>query len=263
MPLTPLKPRKGSLGLYITLLLLAVAAMAAIKQCSSGRIGPRPEFRTAAGDTLNVAIEISPVSVTLSGDTLAGPFYDKIRAISARIGRPVKFHPFTRLSDALQWLREGRCRLVAGDIPITAELREKYIFVDPGDVNRLVLVQLRDSAGALEVATQTDLGKRTVWVPDGSPALMRLHNLGREIGDTIFVREDPEYGAEELGMLVALGELPGGLTVVSRPVADTLLRHYPQLDASVEVSFNQYRGWAMLPADSLLRDSLASALLHP
>ena len=78
------------------------------------------------------------------------------------------------------------------------------------------------------------------------------------------MREDPDYGAEQLAMLVHIGELEGGLTVMSRDQAEMSRRRYPDLDASVEISLNQYRGWAMMPRDSLLMDSISSALKrHP
>lgn len=247
------------MALYVILLAVTCGIMISLKQCSTRRL-PEREDAAALGDTLNVAIEVSPVSVTIQGDTLTGTYYDIINRACRTLGRPVKFHPFTRLSDALEWLRTGRCRMVVGDIAVTADLKEKYIFIDPGMVDRLVLVQERDSAGNLRVQSQMDLAGATVWVPKGSESSVRIRNLAHEIGDTIIVKEDPEYGPEELGMLVALGELPGGLTVVSRSVADVLTSRYPRLDASVEVSLNQYRGWAMMPKDSLLMDSIMGAI---
>ncbi len=261
MPKNELKPRRKTLAFYLVLLAGAVAAMIAVRQCSAPHLQQRVD-QPAGGDTLNVAIEVSPICVSFAGDTLSGPYYDMICRAAARMERPLRFHPFTRLSDALQWLREGRCRLVVADIPITADLRRQYRFLEAADVDRLVLLQRTDSTGDLSVYTQTELAGRTVWVPKGSPAMMRLHNLAREIGDTIIVREDPDYGAEQLAMLVHLGELEGGLTVMSSEQAKASRARYPDLDASVEISLNQYRGWAMMPRDSLLLDSIASAL-HP
>lgn len=256
-----LKPRRKALAFYLVLLAGAVAAMIAVRQCSAPRLEQRVDT-PAGGDTLNVAIEVSPICVTFSGDSLSGPYYDMICRAADKMGRPLKFHPFTRLSDALEWLRQGRCRLVVADIPITADLRRQYRFIESADVDRLVLLQRADSAGNLTVYTQTDLAGHTVWVPKGSPAMMRLHNLAREIGDTIIVREDPDYGAEQLAMLVHLGELEGGLTVMSSEQAKASRKRYPELDVSVEISLNQYRGWAMMPRDSLLLDSITAAL-HP
>ena len=259
MPRQQFTPKYKSLAFYLVLLAGAVAAMISIRQCSAPRLEQRAD-QAAGGDTLNIAIEVSPICVTFKGDSLSGPYYDMMLAAGRRMNRPLKFHPFTRLSDALEWLRRGRCRLVVADIPITADLRRQYRFIENNDVDRLVLLQRADSAGDLTVYTQTDLAGQTVWVPGGSPAMMRLHNLAHEIGDTIIVREDPDYGAEQLAMLVHLGELEGGLTVMSSEQARESCRRYPDLDASVEISLNQYRGWAMMPRDSLLLDSIAAAL---
>ncbi|MDE7120272.1 MAG: transporter substrate-binding domain-containing protein [Muribaculaceae bacterium] len=259
MALQRLKPKKGSLALYLLMLAAAVAIFISLRECSSPRLGPRRDI-TAGGDTLNIAIEVGPMGVVTSADTLTGQYYNLVRQAcdSARIN--VRFHPYTRLADALDWLDKGKCRLVVGDIPVTADLNEKYTFIDPGTVDRLVLVQPRDSAGNKPVDVQTDLARKTVWVAKGSPAMARLNNLAHEIGDTIIVKEDAAYGAPELVIMAALGELPGGLTVVSRSVATPLLKRYENLDASVEISLNQFRGWPMLRRDSLLRDSLTRIL---
>ena len=136
--------KKGRLGVLVASLVAAIALMFAARQCSSGRIGERPDM-FAGGDTLNVAIEISPTGMSLAGDTLSGEYYDLIRKLCREHGVPVKFHPFTRPEDAVEWLLSGRCRLLVGDIPVTAETRESFIFVDPVGLDRQVLVQLRDT----------------------------------------------------------------------------------------------------------------------
>ena len=118
------------------------------------------------------------------------------------------------------------------------------------------MVQLADSTGAVEVATQTDLGHKHVAVPVGSPFIARLRALSHEIGDTIFVDEDPSYSSEQLVILTALGEVPRA--VVSEGVARRLLHRYPRLDASVPVSFRQFQGWAM--TDSVMRDSIQALI---
>lgn len=254
-----LKPRRGSAGLYLLLLGASVGAMIALRQCSTPTLGPRAEV-VAGGDTLNVAIEVSPMGVTLGGDSLTGVYYDKIKEMCRRHGRPVHMVPFTQLDDALRGLDEGRYQLVASDIPATAEMKERYIFVDAVGTDRQVLVQRRDSTGGVGVATQFDLAGCEVWLPKGSPFLSRIRALSREIGDTIVVREDPDYSSEQLVILAATGELTGAGVVVSEGVAKAMLDHYPQLDASVEISLRQFHSWAMAPKDSLLRDTISAWL---
>lgn len=242
--------KKGMMGLYVILLAVALGVMLTARQCSTRRIGLRPD-PVAGGDTLNVAIEISPKGLSLAGDTLSGEYYDVIRELCRRNDRPVKFHPYTRLEDALEWLRSGRCRLIVGDLPVTAEMRDNLIFVDPIGVDRQVLVQLADSNA---VSNQFDLGGKTVHVPKESPYIQRLRNLSHEIGDTIYVVEDSDYSSEQLVILTALGEIPRA--VVNRATAQSLAARYPRLDLTVAISFNQFQSWALAPGDTLLRDTL-------
>lgn len=239
--------------LYIALLAVAVGLMVSFRQCSTKRIGPAPDAQ-AGGDTLNVAIEISPTSLSLSGDTLSGTYYDLLRQACARHGQPLKFHPYTRFEDALQWLDEGRCRLIVGDLPVTAELRDRLIFLDPVGIDKQVLVQRTDTAGNPEVKTQFDLAHRTVYIPSNSPYMQRLRNLSREIGDTIYISENPDYSPEQLVILTALGDIP--MTVVSAATARSLAPKYDNLNASVEISLNQFQSWALAPSDTLLQRQL-------
>jgi len=252
-----LQHKRGNLPLYLLLLTAAVACMIGIRQCSINTIPERTE-QLAGGDTLNVAIEISPMGVIMQGDTLGGYYYDMLRNISRHMNRPMKFHAFTQLENALDGLSDGRYRLVVSDIPATAELKERYIFVKPGEIDQQVLVQKKDSIGEVPYKTQLDLAGHIVTVPEKSPFISRLHNLARELGDTITIQEDPSYSSEQLIILTALGEIPN--VVASTRVVEPFLKEYPQLDASLAISFNQFQGWAMAPRDSTLRDSIMTAI---
>ena len=249
--------KRGSQSLYLVLLFAAAAAMIGLRQCSTRRIPERTE-PLAGGDTLNVAIEISPMGVIMRGDTLGGYYYDMVNELSRTMNRPVRFHAFTQLETALNALKDGRYRLVVTDIPAISELKEEFLFVQPGEIDRQVLVQLKDSTGRTPFRTQFDLAGNTVTVPKSSPFISRLHNLARESGETIHIVEDPQYSSEQLIILTALGEVPN--VVTSARVVQPLLKEYPQLDASLGISFNQFQGWAMAPRDSLLRDSIMTAL---
>ena len=184
------------------LLAIVVIVMMMLRQCSVKSLPPRQD-NIAGGDTINVAIEISPVGVTLQRDTLSGTYYDMLADMAAQHGRPLKFHPFTQLQHALDGLDQGRYQIVVSDIPATSELKEKYLFVDPVAIDKQVLVQRRDTAtGAIDIASQFDLAHRRVNVPHGSPFISRLNNLAREIGDTIVVAEDPDYSSEQMLSLI-------------------------------------------------------------
>lgn len=104
-----MQQKKGNAPFYMLLLAIVVIVMMMLRQCSVKSLPPRQD-NIAGGDTINVAIEISPVGVTLQRDTLSGTYYDMLADMAAQHGRPLKFHPFTQLQHALDGLDQGRYR---------------------------------------------------------------------------------------------------------------------------------------------------------
>ena len=142
------------------------------------------------------------------------------------------------------------------DIPATADMKERYLFVQPGEIDKQVLVQRKDTTGAVPYANQFDLAGQHITLPNNSPFISRLRNLSHEIGDTIYVTEDLQYSTEQLVIMTAIGEVDNA--VASARVAAPLLQRYPNLDASLEISFNQFQGWAMSPKDTILHREIES-----
>lgn len=251
-----LDTKKGNLLLYAILLVAAVMLMIALRTCSVKKIDqPGVSEHRHGGDTLNVAMEFSPIGVYASGDTLSGFYYELLQQIAEIHGFPVHVTGVSHGSDVLPRLEAGSIDVVIADMPITAEIKDAFACTRPVLTDRQVLVQLRDSVtGSVPVKSQLDLDGLTVYVPARSNFNSRLENLAREIGGEINVVAHPEYGAEQLVISVALGEIPNA--VVNKHVATILARDYPQLDVSVELSFNQLQSWLVNKADTMLRDSL-------
>lgn len=253
MPMTSPQPIKGKLPLYMLLLIIAAGIMVMLRYCShrTQLVGDSK----SGGDTIDVAIEISPISLSTRADTLGGFYYDLIRHIASSEGLSVKFIPFSQIDNALHSLEQGRYDVVIADLPVTTSMKEKYLFTDPITLDREVLVQIKDSVnGETRATTQHDLRGDTVWIPAGSPFRDRLINLSHEIGDTIYIMEDPNYASEQLVMLVALGDIPRA--VVNEQIAKSMTKQYPHLDLSVDISFTQFQSWAINKNRSDLRDSL-------
>ncbi len=208
----------------------------------------------AGGDTLNVAIELSPMTLSTASDSLDGFGYEMLMEITRAHDVPVKINAFSSLPEALSKLTSGRYDMIVSDMPVTASLKEKYGFTVPVYRDKQVLVQLADSAGNVALSSQQELGGKDVWAAAGTPVVARLHTLGREIGDTIHVHEDMNHTEEQLLISVVLGDIPraaAGQFVAQRMAAD-----YPQLDTSVDLSFSQLKCWTTNKGDSLLLDSM-------
>lgn len=246
--------RRGTMALYLLLLVAVTGVMMLSRNCSS------PTWHVtdarAGGDTLNVAIEISPIGLSTRGDTLSGFYYDMVRMLATAHGRPLKVDGFTHLQSVLEGLETGRYDVVIGDVAANSNLRKRFRATSPVLIDRQVLVQCVDSTGGLRYPDQLSLTGDTIYVPLNSPFKTRLEHLTRELGDTIHIVEDPELGSEQMIIMVATRQLPN--VVVNRHLAEIMKTDYPWLDLSVEISFNQFQSWFVNRRDSVLCDTLDS-----
>lgn len=249
-----LPPLKGKLSYYSYILGIVVLLMFFLRMCSQpgGKYGDGP--KKYGGDTLNIAIEFSPVGVYTTGDTLSGFYYELLEKLSAKHNLETHVTGFSRAEDILPYLENGTLDIVIADIALTTDIKSRFAYTQPLLTNRVVLVQKQDSTGDVRFHSQLDLIGQEVFLPAHSPFKARLQNLARELGGKIEIVEHPDYGAEQLLISVAIGESPNA--VVNSRVAAILKRDYPMLDTSVELSLNQFQSWLFNATDTLLRDSI-------
>ncbi len=248
-----LKSRRPRPYTLVILLIAVIARMWALRLCTHSGRGS-DGFVSAGGDTLDVAIEYSPMALYRYADTLGGFSYDFLRMIASEAGIPLKFHPVTAYEAAAGRLADGDYDLLVAAIPVTTHVDTAiFAFTEPVALDRQVLVQRRDSAGVAR-ESQLDLAGAEVWVVANSPVVNRLRNLSSEIGDTIIVHQDPAYGEEQLLIMTATGDIP--CAVVGESTARALADSFPQLHVSTAVSFTQFQAWMTRRDDQVLRQRL-------
>lgn len=241
--------KRGQMALYMALLAIVVACMVALSMCD--KPVDAPGERPSGGDTLDIAIEYSPVTYYTYDDTLGGYNYDLLRMIADSVGCPMKFHPVVTLEKALSGLDDGRYDVLVAQFPMTARDTSRFTFTDPIYIDQQVLVQRRDRQ---TIHSQLDLAGDTVWVVKGSPMIGRIASLSREIGDTIYVHVDELYGPEQLIMMVSAGEIR--YAVVNRSIARAMAARLPNIDRSVAISLSQFQSWMVAKNRQGLCDSL-------
>ena len=84
--------------------------------------------------------------------------------------------------------------------------------------------------------------------------LLRIQNLGNEIGDTIYIKEIEKYGSEQLISLVAHGDID--YAVCDESIARAVVDSLPQVDINTAISFTQFYSWAVSKQSPALLDSL-------
>lgn len=251
---------KGRMLLYVALLMLALWCMFGLRTCTSDSPFRQSEQKPSGGDTLDVAIEYSPLSLYRYSDTLGGFNYDLIRLLADSCGLSLKFHPVSNHSAALERLANGDIDILVADIPVTSDVENGYLFTEPTFLDRQVLIQRMDSTGKRPVKGRLDLADRQVHVSRGSSAGMRLRNLSSEIGDTIYVVEDSINGSEQLFLLVAGGQVD--LAVINEAMARRLSERFPDVDISTEVSFTQFQSWVLRKSDAALKQRIDTAIIR-
>lgn len=250
---------KKLLVVYIVLLALAVATMinlmpSANRTSTMQATKDYPEIKEEG--VLRVITEYSLSGYFVNGDTISGFQYEMSQAISKESGLEIQTLLDMNLENSFEKLNKGECDVIARNIPITSELKEKYLFTEPIVLNKQVLVQRKSSDGKNQkpIRNHLELGGKTIYVPKGSPALQRLKNLSEEIGDTIYIKEDSLYSDEQLIIMVASGDID--FAVCDHQISEASLKDFSNIDIKTDISFTQLQAWAVRKNSPILKDSL-------
>ena len=245
----------GRASVIIAVLVIVLGFIGFARRCSSDSESVAMQYSRPQGDTIAVAIEMSPLTYTLHNDSAEGFDYSILKDIAAEHGLTVVFYPVTQLEKAFEKLDRHEYDILVASLPSTKTLKKYFPLTDAVYLDKQVLVQRRDSVGGRgPVLSQEQLMGDTVLIAEGSPFGTRLRNMTKELGDSIFVVSDPQYSSEHLAILTALGEVRQA--VVSEAVARHIADKYPMLDIETPISFTQFQCWAVAPGDSALLDSL-------
>ena len=183
--------------------------------------------------------------------------YELITAIAIDRGLTLKVNIAPSLSRAIEMLDSGKVDLIAYEVPITAEYKEKVVACGPENITTQVLVQPK--LGEEELITDvTDLVGKDVYVEADSKYEARMNNLNQELGGGIRIHpvSRDTMITEDLIAMVSEGKIP--LTVVDSDIALINKTYYNDLDINMPLSFEQRSGWAVAPD----KNGSVTALMH-
>jgi ABC transporter, substrate-binding protein, family 3 len=253
------RKRTRQLLSYVILLLCVIALMMSLRTCSSPPAGMLKEIRPSGGDTIDVAISYSPMTLYRYADTLGGFSRDMLAQMAAADCFVLKYHPVTSVEQSLKGLGDGLYDLVVCDIARTSDFGPGYAFTSDVYLDKQVLVQRINKADtSAMIRNQLDLAGRHVLVESMSPAYWRMRRLISEIGDTIYIDTDSRYTSEQLFLKVAAGD--ADFAVVNERVAQILSPDYPEVDITTGVSFTQFQSWITREDDKVLLDRFNAAI---
>lgn len=212
--------------------------------------------------TLQIVTDYNSIGYYVSGDSVLGFQYEMTRALEKAWCVKINLFLENSLEKSLQGLATQQYDIIARSIAINSELRNKVGFTDRISLNKQVLVQRKAAYNdsILPIRQHLKLALKTIFVPKNSPAILRLKNLSYEIGDTIYIEENPTYEVAQLVMMVATGDID--FTVCDEKVARQMATRLPEIDVETDIGFTQIEAWAVRKNAPVLLDSLNAWLAH-
>ena len=250
---------KLRLSRYLVPVIVVLAFIFSFRQCGKQEKPaehPRDYADIVKEGVLRVATEYNSISFYVDGYTIAGFNYELIHAFARDKGLRVNIDPYMSFEDRIRGLNEKRYDVIAYGILATSAQKDSLLLTSPIILNRQVLVQRKKTGenDSLYIRTQLDLAQRTLHVVKGSPSILRIQNLGNEIGDTIYIKEIDKYGSEQLISMVAHGDID--YAVCDESIALAAADSLPQIDINTAISFTQFYSWAVSKQSPALLDSL-------
>ena len=244
------------LAIVIILIILLKSQSDNRKKAASNEPGDKDYTEIKEEGVLRVVTEYNTVGYFVSGDTISGFQYDLVKLFGKEMKLQVEFYPEMNLQKSIDGLIAGEYDIIARSIPVTSELRKELNFTVPITLNKQVLVQrsAKYNKGIKPIRNQLDLAGKTLYVPQSSPSLLRIHNLSVEIGDTVYVKESEKYESEQLIIMVAKGDID--YAVCDEVIARKNKPRFPEIDIETDISFTQLQAWAVRKNSPELLDSL-------
>lgn len=228
---------------FISQVVILNAFMTACGESNGGKI----KVGNSGKDTLDVALIYGPGSYYLYDDTLGGINYDLLRMFESQTGQKLKFWPVIDLESALEGIENQTFDLLAS-LPVDYDLKQRFQTTENIFFDRLVLIQKDSPFGKKNISSAIELGGDTVYVVSGSPAINRISNLSKEIGERIEVIALNDVSDEYLCMKVGENEIR--LAVVNEKIASAMHQTYPDLSYNNPVSFTQLQVWLTSKEDT-------------
>lgn len=225
------------------------------KDMNSLQVRDYPQI--CADGVLRVTVEYNSTGYYVEGDSLAGFHYELVNAFADSHGLKVAFFPEMSFDRRMVGLENGEYDLLAGDVAGTSELKSELALTVPVLSSKQVLVQRKPKTkndSLLYIDNLLDLEGKIVHVVKGDPAILRIRNLGEEIGDTIYIVELDRYGPEQLVAMVAYGDI--NYTVCNEQTARSVVDSFPQLATLKDIGFTQFFSWGVNRESLVLLDSL-------
>lgn len=210
-------------------------------------------FKALSANKLTAVTDYSSVSYFIYQGEKKGFQYEMLSRFAAFMKMKLEIITCNDIDRAFLLLKDNKADVIAMDLLITKRRKDHFGFSVPLYRQKQVLVQRIPEEGDTiyqKVRSYLALGKKKIIVQKGSAFFDRVISLQNEIGDTVYIHEDPENQEEQLIEMVANGDI--SYTVSSMNIALVNSRLFRNIDVSVPVSMEQNVAWAVNKNENVL-----------
>ncbi len=247
-----MKERGKKWLLLIAALLIVIGLPLTITRTNHNSPCDYPEI--VARGVLRVGMIHSPLSYNIVDDSISGYDYELLQVLSRYSGLEIKIDSVSSLSNSMHQLDKRNYDIIVYPIPVTCNLKEKYLFSNPTSLNKQVLVQRIDSTNSITVRNQLDLHGCTLHITQDDPSRLYIENLAQESGNTIYICEKHNHDIEQLIEEVSYGKID--FAVCDKANATLLATQYNNINHDIDISLTQFMSWMMRQESSILCDSI-------
>jgi membrane-bound lytic murein transglycosylase F len=234
-------------------LLLALVAMYLLachrpSQTADAPLADLPQVKDS-GELVVLTLNSSTSYFDYRGEPM-GFQYELAQQFAQHLGVKLHVKVAANAEDLVQKLLRGEGDLIAYNLPVTKAYKDSVEFCGEDIITHQVLVQ-RNGRGAKPLTNVTQLVGKEVYVKPGR-YLERLSNLDKELGGGILIHvvDEDSITAEDLITQVSNGQIE--YTLCDNDLAQLNKTYYPNLDISLQVSFDQRASWAVRKTSPLL-----------
>ena len=179
--------------------------------------------------------------------------YDLVKKLAEHFNVELELKVVNNINTMFDMLNNGEGDLIAFNLTVTKERKEKVDFTETINTTKQVLVQRKpdkwyemtlDDIEKQMIRDPADLIGKKIVVRNSSAYIERLLNLSEEIGGDIeIVSGDPDWTIEDLIEMVADGQID--FTVSDENIAKLNAAYHRNIDVKTEISLSQRIAWAV------------------
>ncbi|MEZ5003955.1 MAG: transporter substrate-binding domain-containing protein [Chitinophagales bacterium] len=179
--------------------------------------------------------------------------YDLLKELTDHLGVELEMVVSKNTEDFYRLLNEGKGDIIANNLIVTSDKKEKVAFTEYYNFVKQVLIQRKpdnwwtmskDKLDQQLIRNPIDLIGKEVHVQKNSSYALRLQNLSQEIGGDIEIKYHPgNMPVEELIQQVSNGMID--YTVADNNLALMNATYFKNIDIETDISFPQMVAWAV------------------